>query len=141
MKNKIVLIAFITQCVIYAQQTFRFQYDTAGNQVERYISYSGRYANSNAPTTETTTTLQEYDEFKYYPNPVKEELYLEWTNAEDKSVQEIQLFDLQGKVMYQKMTNDLKSTSIPFQPLAKGVYFLHIQYSNQTQKSIKILKD
>lgn len=138
MKKKMVLIAFITQCVIYSQQTFIFEYDTAGNQIERYISYSGRYAHTQ---TETTTTLQEYDEFKYYPNPVKEELYLEWTNAEDKSVLEIQLFDLQGKVMYQKMTNDLKSTSIPFQSLAKGVYFLQIQYSNQTQKSIKILKD
>ena len=138
MKKSIILFALITNYVIYAQQTFKFQYDAAGNQVERYISYSGRYANIQ---TETTTTLQEYDEFKYYPNPVKEELYLEWTNAEDKSVLEIQLFDLQGKIMYQKKTNDLKTTSIPFQSLAKGVYFLRIQYSNQTQKSIKILKD
>lgn len=139
MKKILIIITLISQVIIYAQtQTFVFAYDFSGNQVERYINYSGRYANTQ---TETNTTLQEYDEFKYYPNPVKEELYLEWTNAEGKSVQEIQLFDLQGKIMYQKNTSNEMTTSIQFHSLAKGVYFLNIQYSNQTQKSIKILKD
>ena len=106
MKKNMVLVAFISQFFIYAQsQTFVFQYDSAGNQVERYISYSGRYAMES--TESTTNELKEYDEFKYYPNPVKEELYLEWTNAEDKSVQEIYLFDIQGKIMYQKSFQNL----------------------------------
>jgi Secretion system C-terminal sorting domain len=138
MKKQLLFFMLILQYVCTAQ-TFLFDYDDAGNQTRRYISYSGRMANPN--TENQTIEPNVFEEFKYYPNPVKEELILEWQNNENKTIQKIELYNLQGKLLQTKTTETVKETSISFKDYAMGMYILNVYYSDNSNKSIKILKD
>lgn len=69
----------------YSQNKILFEYDTAGNQIQRVLCINcepgrGRIAQNKKEITELTSEdlIKTYpgDLISYYPNPVKEELYL-----------------------------------------------------------------
>lgn len=137
-----------------AQDKIVFEYDGAGNQVKRFLCLS-----SNCTTTSKTkatkeapkeiAALQEEDLQKfspedvisYYPNPVKEELYLKWELVPDKTVSSIYLYALNGQVL--KTYNNLDKTNtlnIPFFNYPTGAYLVVLFYNDGEQKTIKIVK-
>jgi hypothetical protein len=81
------------------------------------------------------------DVISYYPNPVKEELYLKWELIADKKVANIYLYTLNGQVL--KTYNSLSksnSLNVPFFDYPQGTYLVVLAYSDGEQKTIKIVK-
>ena len=151
MKNYLLLLFLGFTLFSQAQDKIIFDYDLAGNQINRELCLS---ANCNGTGYKTTapkeiTALKDEDLEKfspedvisYYPNPVKEELYLKWELAADKTVKNIQLFDLNGRVL-QNYGNLDKSNSlnIPFLNYPVGTYLVVLVYNDGEQKTIKIVK-
>lgn len=129
-------------------QRIKFDYDTAGNQTRRIICLD-----CNARATDSIpkkiTELNEEDLLKfspedvisYYPNPVKEELYLQWELTDDKNVTIIEIFSINGKLVksLNQLQND-KSIIIQFKDEPSGTYSIVLNYSNGEKEYITIIK-
>ena len=81
------------------------------------------------------------DNFSYYPNPVKEELFLKWDNSNTIKISNIKLFSLNGTLLksFENQEN-LISQNILFQYYPNGLYVVILSYSNGEEKTIKIIK-
>lgn len=130
------------------QQKISFQYDEAGNQVERKYCESCAARTSNTSYKEVAALQNEdYQKFfendviSYYPNPVKEFLHLKWELINDKKVKTIQLHTLSGQLQKEVLhLENTQSHSISFQNLPNGMYILSLLYTDGDQKTIKIVK-
>ncbi|MBN8641130.1 MAG: T9SS type A sorting domain-containing protein [Flavobacteriales bacterium] len=124
----------------------QFNYDTAGNQITRQLCLSClSRTNQNIKNFEQVTTddFQKFspeDNFSYYPNPVKEELYLKW-EIKDVLISSIELYNLNGSLL-KSLTelNGVSTQSINFSGYPVGTYVLHILDSSGNTKTIKVIK-
>ena len=149
MKQLLFLFTLFTISVnAQTAQRIKFEYDTSGNQTRRFIclNCSARVADS---IPKEITELKEEDLLKfssedvisYYPNPVREELYLKWELINDNNVTSIYIFSINGQLL--KSFKDLEkenTKNIPFQEYPQGTYLVLLNYTNREQKSITILK-
>jgi hypothetical protein len=82
------------------------------------------------------------DVISYYPNPVKEQLYLKWELIDNKKVSKIEFYDISGKYVNSIESFDSEnSTILSFGNYPSGIYFVNLIYSNSEVKTIKIIKD
>jgi len=149
MKNYLLLLFLGASLFTKAQDKITFDYDNAGNQIKRELCLSCNKANYKTKEVKEVTALQDEDLEKftpedaisYYPNPVKEELYLKWELVADKTVTNIQLYDLNGRVLqnYGKLEKS-NSLNIPFLNYPKGTYLVLLVYNDGETKTIKIVK-
>lgn len=146
MKNLIYLFLLFTISSSFAQR-IHFEYDAAGNQIERKLCLTCS-AKTKTVAKQNTDIKQEdlkkflpEDNFSYYPNPVKEELFLKWENSENNSITNIKLINLNGVLLKSFETLESKlEQNILFQDYAAGMYILQLSYSNGEEKTIKIIK-
>lgn len=115
-----------------------FSYDIEGNQIERKFCYG---CTSKTASPAPIEIISAEDIISYYPNPVKEELYLKWELIKDNTVSAINVFGLNGQILksYSGLTKT-NSKNITFQNYPTGVYAVVLMCSNGEQKSIKIIK-
>ncbi|MFA9189391.1 T9SS type A sorting domain-containing protein [Flavobacterium magnesitis] len=146
MSKLFILLIFLIGINCTAQDKIIFTYDTAGNQIERELCINcpltgKKVKDSKEITKEDLITSEVSDEISYYPNPVKEELYLTWELVNDKTVSSIGVYAINGQTLqsFQKR-NKVNTQTIPFQSYPTGVYTVVLMYSNGEQKSIKIIK-
>lgn len=129
-------------------QRIKFEYDTAGNQTRRFVCLNclARVADS---IPKEITELKEEDLLKfspedvisYYPNPVREELYLKWDLTNEKKVSSIEVFSINGQRVNVYLNLEKENNkNIPFQEYPQGTYLVLLNYTNGEQKSITILK-
>lgn len=149
MKGIIYLILFFIGFTSQAQQfKIRFEYDITGNQVKREYCYGCTARTSNNSIKNIAELRQEdlkkfspNDVISYYPNPVKEELFLKWEILENNSVKSIEIYSLNGNLLKRiENTNNLNNYNTSFQNYPEGIYIVNLNYSNGDVKSIKILK-
>ncbi len=149
MKNYLLLLFVGFSFFANAQDKIIFEYDNAGNQKLRELCISCNKSGYKTKEVKEVTALQEEDLQKfspedvisYYPNPVKEELYLKWELVADKTITNIQLYDLNGRMLqnYDKLEKS-NSLNIPFLNYPKGTYLVILLYNEGDQKTIKIVK-
>ncbi len=131
------------------QDKIIFDYDAAGNQIKRELCLSCTKTGYKTKAPKEIAALQEEDLQKffpedvisYYPNPVKEELYLKWELVADKTVSSIYLYGINGQVL--KTYDNLEKANnlnIPFFNYPTGTYLVVLAYSDGKQKTIKIVK-
>ena len=150
MKNYLLLLFLGFSLFIKAQDNkITFDYDNAGNQTIRELCISCNKPNHKTKAPIPIAALQEEDLEKffpddvisYYPNPVKEELYLKWELVEDKSVVSIYLDDLNGRILHTYNNLDkVNNLNIPFYNYPRGTYLVVLVYNNGEHKTIKIEK-
>ncbi|TBX68332.1 T9SS type A sorting domain-containing protein [Flavobacterium silvisoli] len=150
MKNYFSLLFLLTvfSSIGQTMDNIVFDYDAAGNQIKRYLIDTNGDRQSSKPVKDANDIVESdfikadiYDDIKYYPNPVKEELYLSWQLVNDTKVLSMQLYTLNGQFI-QKF-DKLESTNtyaISFRDLPQAIYSLVLNYSNGEQKSLKIIK-
>lgn len=149
--KKYILLFFLGFSLIAKAQDNKitFDYDTAGNQIKRELCLSCNNATYKTKAPKEISALQEEDLQKlfpedvisYYPNPVKEELYLKWELVADKAVATIYLYALNGQVL--KTYDNLEKTNalnIPFFNYPSATYLVVLVYNDGEQKTIKIVK-
>ncbi|THD68011.1 T9SS type A sorting domain-containing protein [Robertkochia marina] len=89
---------------------------------------------------ELTEEIIESEEIRAFPNPVKDVLYVDPGKGALRSVL---LYDITGKLMYQKVVPDTEGSvplDIPMATLTKGMYFMEI-ITSDGKKNLKIVKD
>ncbi|MEC4048999.1 T9SS type A sorting domain-containing protein [Flavobacterium sp. SUN046] len=147
---RLLLVVVVFTNYLYSQNypKLSFTYDLSGNQTSRIYcancsTVSGKhtvnYANLTANDLEQFSTN---DELSYYPNPVKEELFLKWKIKEGNTVNEIQLLTLNGTFI--KEINNLSALDqcvISFSDVPQGMYLLNLLYADSRIESIKIVKN
>ncbi len=151
MKIKIIFSFLIINSFLYSQTIdhILFEYDTAGNQIKRYTIdiNAGRPANEIIKeikdiTNDDLISSDIYDDISYYPNPVKEILFVKWENKNNEFVNSVNLYSLSGQSV--KIYTNLKgldTLNVPFDNLPQGLYTLMLEYSNGKQKTLKIIKN
>jgi hypothetical protein len=148
MKNMLILLLFGTFYVSQAQDKIKFSYDpVTGNQTVRELCLNcpppaGKNVKEiEAITEEDLLKFSSEDVISYYPNPVKEELYLKWELTNENFVQSIQVAGMNGQIVksYENKKGN-NEQNIPFQNYSVGVYIVSLFYSNGDQKTIKIIK-
>ncbi len=134
---------------VFAQTNkITFTYDEAGNQKNREFCPYCPAKNSGSIPKEidqlTENDLLKFfpeDVISYYPNPVKESLYIKWVNENDNQVTSINIFSLSGQLL--KSFNNLNGRdnfTISFNDLPQNVYSVNLIYTKGEQKPIKIIK-
>ena len=147
MKNRILLLLLISTSASFAQR-IKFTYDSAGNQTQRAICFcAAKMATDSVYKTPETITENDmiedavYEQISYYPNPVREELYVKWKNQDSAYVTSIEIFSMSGQLIksYPNL-NNVEKASIAFQNFPEGVYNLILLYSNSERKTLKVIK-
>lgn len=139
MKNKILLLSLLITSLSYGQQTL-FSYDPAGNQTNVFVEIN-IIASSRMAIDSTLLNNPIYKDVKYYPNPVKSELYMEWEVIDENTLSSISVFNLEGVLLkkYNEL-NNINNYTLPFDSYPQGIYLVAFLYSNGEQKTFKIIK-
>ena len=148
MKLKLLSLFMLVSLFTQAQK-IRFEYDAAGNQIQRKWCPSCLSRNAQETYKEVSnleeTDMQKFfpeDVISYYPNPVKEELFLKWELIDENKVSSIDVITLNGQLLRTIKENlNQNSLNISFQEYPTGVYFISLNYTNGDQKNIKIIKN
>jgi hypothetical protein len=146
MNRLIILLLILCSIVCNAQNKILFSYDSAGNQVKRELCINctllGKIAKDSKTLTNDDLIKSEVsDQISYYPNPVKQELYLRWDLSKDTTVSSIELYSLTGQLLQSfKNKTEINLQTIPFESYPRGVYAIVLVYNNGEQKTIKIIK-
>lgn len=145
MNRLIILLLILCSIICNAQNKILFSYDSAGNQVKRELCVNcptGKIAkDTKTLTNEDLIKSEVSDQISYYPNPVKQELYLRWDLPKDITVSSIELYSLTGQLLESfKNKAEINLQTIPFESYPRGVYAVVLIYSNGEQKTIKIIK-
>jgi len=142
---RILLVITFTFCCLFLQaQKVCFEYDLAGNQIVRELcinDVSGKTPNQIANEEPDFQKFFPEDVISYYPNPVKEELFLKWDLIKENKVIKIEIYNLNGQSV--ATSNGLEkenSTIISLSQYPVGIYQVVLYYTNQEQKSIRIVK-
>lgn len=148
MRKKLTLLLFF-YCICFYSQTIdhiQFDYDSAGNQTRRYAIDILENRNTNVKDTKDISktdlkTSDLYNDIKYYPNPVQQELFVEWKNTEESYVEKIEVHSMSGQLMqtYKNLSKQ-QTISVSFQDYPNGFYNLILVYSNSEKKSLRIIK-
>lgn len=142
-KNLIFLLVF--WCFLGNAQRIKFNYDSAGNQTKRFICLCAAKTDNDSiyktPETITENDLIKDDIISYYPNPVREELYLKWSLVQENYVSMIEVYSMTGQLMknYSNL-KELDKTAITFHDYPDGFYNLIMVYGNGDRKTLKIVK-
>lgn len=148
MKQQLLLLALLFCLISRAQTTkLNFTYDNSGNQKTRILCINC-LSKPNKEITEISSITQENlnkfsddDVISYYPNPVKEELYLQWELQNENYITSIQIFSITGQLLKQYLTsNKIKNKNVPFQSYPSGMYIVLLKYNKGEEKTIKIIK-
>jgi hypothetical protein len=135
-------------CTSYAQDKLKFFYDPiTGNQISRELCLNCPSSKASASkeaeeiSKSDLVKFQSTDSFSYYPNPVKEELFLEWQIQDNIYVSGLKVYDINGQYLqsYNKTKEDTSQNMI-FKSYSAGVYIVRLDYNNGEQKTIKIIK-
>lgn len=149
MRKLLFITTFFIGLLSYGQvPKITFEYDAAGNQVQRFTCLFCP-ARLNQDVKEIAELQEEdlqkffpEDIISYYPNPVKEELYLKWELINDNKVSSIEVFDMNGRVVQNYKDQKAENNQvISFKEFPVGLYVINLNYTNGEIKTIKILKN
>jgi len=147
--RKKLLIVFLFFCfAVTAQTKVTFNYDSAGNQIKRELCLNCASKKVDdlpkeiaALTDDDLLKFSTEDVISYYPNPVKQELYLQWQLTNDNYVSGVHIYSITGQVLNTYQGNErINNLNIPFQNYPSGVYLVLLSYKDGGEKSIKIIK-
>lgn len=150
MKKIFTLFFFGMLLFTKAQNKLKFTYDpVTGSQLTRELCFgcpgvakpAKEIKEIEALTEEDLQKFSPSDMISYYPNPVREELYLRWEVIDQNTISSIQVYSVSGQVIRNYAGNTLSnSVTIPFQDYSSGIYLVNLNYADGDQKTIKIIK-
>lgn len=144
--KKLFLALLLMEGACYAQGSLSFEYDEAGNQILREMTCvncntpsAGRHAMPGFADGQPDEIID--GQISYYPNPVLEQLHIEWTNDAKSSLKSINVYSISGQLVLSQMdVQDKDRTDLGFGDRAQGIYNIVLLYTNGEQKTIKVVK-
>lgn len=147
MKHNLLLLTFLLIFSFSNSQTITFSYDAAGNQINRVYNSTGNRMSSQPVKDYKDLTQNDMKKFfpedviSYYPNPVKDELFIKWEFIKDNKVNTIEIFSISGQSINKISTENKNTVIIPFYNLPSGTYLVNLNYEDGEKKSITIIKN
>lgn len=140
--KKIILFICLFFGIYCNSQKNNFGFDAAGNQTNRFVALSRTVGVIyKTPESLNKSDFIIDDKFAYYPNPVLQQLYINWKNEPEKIVDNIEIYNMNGQLMANyKNLEILESAIIDFQSYTEGIYNLILNYVNGAKKTLKIVK-
>ena len=108
------------------------------NSANIYFDFNAPIETNTATTTITPNLGTEnfaFSDFNYFPNPVKNTLFLKNT----KTINSIEITSLVGQTVLSKKVMDVKA-EINLSDLANGIYFVKVKAAGH-EKIVKIMKE
>ena len=144
-KNLFSIVLLILVSFSYSQ-TVTFEYDAAGNQIKREYCGTCQSRTSNVKEYKdiTEVDLQKFfpeDIISYYPNPVMDELYLEWKIINNIKVSSVDIYNINGQLVKNIINLNDNNTIVSFQGFTSGTYLVNLNFTSGEQKSITIIKN
>jgi hypothetical protein len=150
MRKTFLLLLFLGNTLtLFAQEKISFSYDSAGNQIIRRLctdcllrQSQSEFKNIAEIKPEDLQKFHPEDVISYYPNPVKELLYLQWQLIDENKVSSIEIYGMNGQLL--KSYKNLESKNdfvISFTELPRNIYSINLVYTNGEHKPIKIIKN
>ena len=144
-------MSFLVSALGFSQTTTEiyFKYDEAGNQRYRGTNINARQAALDKTKTVTSQKQEEenkkfWEGVKIYPVPVKDILTLEWTDENNKLIENVSLYEHNRVdfVFQQKnIPNINKQVQIDMSKMYMGVYVLSFQLKDGKVISRNIIKE
>lgn len=143
----IVLLFFglLTPCFSQNIEKIYFEYDTAGNQIVRFNCSGCRNADTGKKEItgfdNTTLLTNPSNKLIYYPNPVEDELFIEWSFEDENYITDIFLYDVNNRLLLSKKElNEVTNTKISLVIYPTGIYFTVLNFKDGKQQLLKIFK-
>ena len=149
MKKSLLFLVLLLATLANGQAKLLFQFDEAGNQKKRVICFGDCQDLQQRPASQNKSIEEIGDEdlvelsdaISYYPNPVREELYVKWELVDDKKVVSIDIFTINGQLLNSiKVKEGEKIRSIYFGNYPIGNYLLLLNFNNGQQEALQIIK-
>lgn len=146
--DKYLLAFLLFFCLsIKAQTKLVFSYDNAGNQTNRTLCINCISKSAKAVKEIEAIVENDLEKFfpedviSYYPNPVREDLYLQWQIAQDNYVTSVHVYAITGQVLRTfEINSNINNLNIAFQQYPSGIYLVVLSCKDGGEKSIKIIK-
>ncbi|HEX8562690.1 MAG TPA: T9SS type A sorting domain-containing protein [Flavobacterium sp.] len=131
----------------HSQMKLKFEYDLAGNQTKRHIVFESRDAAVNDSIYKSPEEITEEDlesligtGISFYPNPVKQDLYIKWTQLETP-VNAVEIYSMSGQLLRRipNLKND-DNVVLSFQDLPQAIYNVVLFFNNSETQTLKIVK-
>lgn len=106
------------------------QASAIGSGLENKFHLRQGFIQPFSPQSIHTSTNTDLDA-NVYPNPFREDFQIDFTESLSAT---LTLFDLTGKLLFQREIHDAKNVSISANHLARGTYILHIQSGSKRFK-------
>lgn len=91
--------------------------------ISEWDSYASNYCQSLGTLATAEAILAQNNEFKIYPNPVNDHVFV---NGKTENIKSAQILDLSGKVIYTEQNPFKNKKGISVQNLSTGTYLLKI---------------
>ncbi len=141
------LLLFYSVLLIGQTGKIQMSYDIGGNQVTRhYIVVTDRSSNNIKSFKDITDSdllkSDIYEDIKYYPNPVKEELLIRWNVVDQDAITKLSVYSISGQYI-KEIKNLAKENSmvVSFNDLPVGYYNVILVYNSGNQKTLKVVKN
>ena len=119
----------------------RFDYDAAGNQIRRYVIDLNPGKVSQQTSNSALSESDIYNDVKYRPNPVSEELYITWINKGDNYVNTIYVYSSTGQLIsHDTVGYPINEFNLTFSNCPAGLYTVTLCYTSGDKKTLKIIK-
>jgi len=145
MKKAFLLLPLWVGWAVHAQDV-QIKYDSSGNQIQRTICVTCKTASTvskqiSEVTNEEFIKDKPQDLFSYYPNPVKEQLYIKWGLGNEKIITSVELYNLNGqKLIAFENLEQKENQIIDFNKYPTGYYLVVVNYSDNDKKTLRIVK-
>lgn len=142
MKAVLSLSLFILSMnIIFAQTKVCYTYDKAGNRTNRTICLKSEETTVDSVSIAKTPITEKLGEMAItlYPNPTKGQLTVQITDMPDKTMGELTLHELSGRLITRQNTvNETTLLDLSAQPL--GIYVLRIRVGDKVSEW-KVIKE
>ncbi|MBK3519960.1 plastocyanin/azurin family copper-binding protein [Carboxylicivirga marina] len=120
---------------------YSFTFDIAGEYSYQCNPHSGSMQGTITVNTVTSITDNDNnDAIKLYPMPASDYLFIEFSDKKAKTYSGIQLFNMNGQIVFSKAIESNDNLRINIGHLEPSVYFYRLQNTNGYIDTGKILK-
>ena len=129
-----------TGAVTYSA-TFSGSFSTFGEDINKQLYIAELYTGVISKIVDTSLTVAEFtnQDFKIYPNPSKNELYIEKSKNVFPTL--IEIFDTNGKLLLSQIPENVEKTVVNTSKLSTGFYILNIKDNTNNTITRKLLID
>lgn len=146
-KNSLLFLFLLYFSLDSMAQTVAFEYDSMGSQINRTYNSSGSRLSQQQPKDYKDLVANDFQKFfsediiSYYPNPVKDELFLKWEVLNDNVVDNITIYNINGTLVKEIKFIKENETIISFQNFNSGTFLVNLNFTSGEQKSITVIKN